>query len=440
MNILLVQPNYESKNSFLDSIKMKIFWSPYITLQQIATFTPKKHNIDIVDEIYQNIDYNNNYDLVGITSNTPIATRAYDVADGFRKRGIKVVLGGYHPSALPEEAIKHADSVVIGEAENSWKELLEDFENKRLKEFYHSKTPTDLTNLPPIRRDIGKFHFSTARIEATRGCPNRCEFCSISNSKIGWHVFRKKPIKNVIKELEIIPQKFITFCDTSLTIDVEYSINLFKEMKHLNKKFICYGNSNILSKNERLLKSASEAGCMLWNIGLDSVSQDSLNTSGKKFNKVEEYSTAVKKIHNYNMPVLAQFIFGFDNDDYKIFDSTIEMIDQIGIDIPAFNILTPFPGTPLFDRFVNEDRILTRDWSKYDLTNVVFEPKNMSSLELENGFIDIVKKYHNYPNLIKRQIKSMKLGFNSTIGTFFQNIFEIGGYKKYLNQRLNSEN
>ena len=435
MKILLVQPNYSLGDGFLDRLKIKLFWTPYITLQQIATITPEKHTIEILDETFHRIDFDREYDLVGITVCTPSAPKAYEIADRFRESGVPVVLGGYHPSALPMEAKQHADSVVIGEAENSWPVLLKDLENNRLREFYHSKTPSDLSDLPPIRRDIGGSHFTAARIEATRGCPNRCEFCSISNSKIGWHVFRKKPVENVIRELNLIPQKFLVFCDTSLTIDVKYTISLFEEMKHLNKKFICYGNCNILNRNERLLKLAKEAGCTLWNIGFDSVSQEALDGAGKKINKVEEYASVVKKIHDHGMAVLAQFIFGFDAENKEIFDTTIDTVNKVGIDIPAFNILTPFPGTPLYDRLNNERRILIKDWSKYDLTHVVFKPKNISSQELQEGFYQVVERFHNYPNFIKRELKSMKLGFSTSFVAFFQNIYEIGGYKKILSLR-----
>lgn len=439
MKILLIQPNYALGDSFFDRLKMKLFMSPYITLQQIATITPKKHTVDLLDETFHKIDFYKEYDLVGITSCTPSAPNAYGIADRFRKLGIPVVLGGYHPSALPEEAIQHSDSVVIGEAENSWPVLLRDLENNSLKKFYHSKIQPDLSNLPPIKRDIGESNFATARVEATRGCPNRCEFCSISNSKIGWHIFRKKPIENVIKELELIPQKFIVFCDTSLTIDVDYSISLFKEMKHLNKRFMCYGSCNVLSKNDKLIKYAREAGCILWNIGFDSVSKEALESANKKINKVEEYGSVVNNIHDYGMAVLAQLIFGFDTEKKDIFDSTIETIRQVEMDIPVFNVLTPYPGTPLYDRLSKEGRILTHDWSKYDLTKVVFQPKNMSPQELEDGCYYVVEKFHNYPDLIKRELNSMKLGFSTSFFTFFQNINETGGYKTIIKQRASNK-
>ena len=199
MNILLVDPNYSLDNGTFEKLKIRLFGTPYITLQQIATVTPKKHSIKILDETFEKIVFNKEYDLVGITCCTPSAPRAYEIADKFRNLGVNVILGGYHPSGLPEEALQHADSVVVGEAENSWPVLIKDLENNSLKKIYHSKKPADLSCFEPIRRDIGKSNFATARIEATRGCPIRCEFCSISNSKIGWHIFRKKPVKNVIK-------------------------------------------------------------------------------------------------------------------------------------------------------------------------------------------------------------------------------------------------
>jgi len=432
MNILLIQPNYESKLGFLDKLRLKIAFNPYVTLQQIATITPEKHIVSLLDETFQQIDFNEEYDLVGITCCTPSAPRAYKIADEFRRKGMKVVLGGYHPSALPEEAKQHADSVVVGESENSWPLLLKDLEKNQLRPFYHSKKPVDLNDLPPLKRNIGEYNSTAARLEATRGCPYRCEFCSISNSEIGWHVFRKKPVENVIREIQSIPQKFLTFSDASLTIDTNYTKSLFKKMRHLNKKFICYGNAHVLNKDDELLELAKEAGCYMWNVGFESISQEALNNIGKKTNKIEEYVSAVKKIKDYDTAVLGQFILGFDTDTIDIFDSTIEAIYDINVTVPSINILTPYPGTPLFERLNNEGRILTKDWTKYTLCDVVFQPKQMSPQELLDGFHKVVKKFHNIPNMIQRDLKSIKLGFFPLVGVISENLYERGGYKKIL--------
>ena len=428
MKILLIQPNYATKLNILQKINIKFTYNPYITLQQIATITPNNHSIQIIDEAFQPIDFNEEVDIVGITCCTPSAPRAYQIADEYQKRGVTVVLGGYHPSALPKEAKQHADSVVIGEAEISWLLLLQDYEKNQLKPFYHSKKSVNLDNLPQLKRNIGDYVFSMARIEATRGCPYKCDFCSISNSKIGWHHFRKKPIDKVIEEIQTIPQKTLIFCDTSLTIDIDYTKSLFIEMKQFNKKFICYGNAHVLNQDEELLQLAKEAGCLFWNIGFESISQDALNSTGKKTNKVKDYFSVVKKIHGYQMAIIGQFILGFDTDTIEIFDTTIEMVNNLEIDAPSINILTPFPGTPLYNRLEKEGRILTKDWEKYTLLDVVFQPKQMSPQELLDGFKKVVKTYYSLSNIIKRDMRSIRLGFSPFVGVVMENLYERGIY------------
>ncbi len=435
MDILLIQPSYKSRLSFLDKLKLKLIFNPYITLQQIATITPGKHTVSLLDETFQKIDFNEKYDLVGVTCCTPSAPRAYQIADKFRSRGMKVVLGGYHPSALPKEAKQHADSIVIGESENSWPLLLSDLEKNRLCAFYHSKKPVDLNSIPNLKRNIGEPKSIQARIEASRGCPYRCEFCSISNSRIGWHVFRKKSIDKIVGELKAIPQKFITFSDSSLTIDVNYTKALFKEMKHLNKKFICYGNVDVLNKDEELLRLAKAAGCQMFNVGFESVSQEALNSIGKNTNKIEEYSSAVEKIKDHNIAVIGQFILGFDTDTKDIFDLTIKAIRDIGVTVPSINILTPYPGTPFFERLNREGRILTKDWTKYTLCDVVFQPKQMLPEELSDGFHKVVRKFHSISNMITRDLKSIKLGFYPLSNVISENIYERGCYTKIFRKK-----
>lgn len=431
MKILLIQPNYAPESGFLDILALKLYTAPYITLQHIASITPENHSVELLDEVFHQIDFTKEYDLVGITCCTPTAPRAYEIADKYRRRGIKVVLGGYHSSALPQEAKEHADSVVIGEAENSWPMLLKDLEKNQLRPFYYPEKPADLANIPALKQDIGEHAFLTTRVEATRGCPYRCEFCSLSNINIGWHVFRKKPVENIIRELQSIPQKMLIFCDASLTIDRDYTKSIFKEMRYLNKKFTCYGNAHILNRDDKLLQLAKEAGCIMWNIGFESITQETVYSMGKKTQKVKEYISVVKKIHDHGMAIIGNFIFGFDSDTMDIFDTTAETIDNLGIDAPSINILVPYPGTPLFDRFEREGRILTKDWSQYTLDNVVFQPKNMSKEELLDGAHMVAKHFYMHSNVIKRCLKSIiKLGFYPSIGAIGQNLYARGFYKK----------
>ncbi|UCD14385.1 MAG: B12-binding domain-containing radical SAM protein, partial [Thermoplasmatales archaeon] len=263
-------------------------------------------------------------------------------------------------------------------------------------------------------------------IEATRGCPYRCDFCQESNVLYG-SIFRTRPKEDVIKEIKSLSQRFLFFCDASMTIDVSYTKALFKSMKDLNKKFICEGNADVLAKDEELLKLSYEAGCIEWTVGFESLNQQTLNGVHKKTNKIEDYALVVEKIHKYKMAVLGNFIFGFDQDNPDVFEIAQEDIIKLGLDSARFAILTPYPGTPLFKKLEAEGRILTRDWSKYNRKNVVFEPKNMSKEDLQNGFIKVSSNINSIPNLICRDFRSLKLGFHPFLATVGRNV------ENYLN-------
>jgi radical SAM superfamily enzyme YgiQ (UPF0313 family) len=405
MKILLVQPRITHIPSkiyhFLGKINNKLF-VPSLTLEQLAALTPEQHDIHIIDErIGQKIRFNNYYDVVGISPITSCVNRAYEIADRFRKQDVPVILGGHHPSALPKEAKQHADSVLIGEAEYTWPQLLADLEKHRLKKFYHQDQIVNPNDIPAANREYTKGKYFFAALQATRGCPNRCEFCAISYMKLG-AVYRERPIENVIEEIRTIPQHVLYFYDASLTTNPSYSKALFKEMgEEFNRTFSCNGNVNVLERDEELLKLASDAGCSRWYIGFESFSQDNINLIGKKSNKIETYAPAIKKIRDYGMDVTGLFMFGLDYDTPEVFRSTLEIINHdLELSVADFYCLTPFPGTPLFHRMEKEGRILTKDWSKYHIDNVVIQPKNMTSEELLEGVHWIRKEFYGIQNLI----------------------------------------
>lgn len=425
MDILLVQPFIFPEAEILSKKKALFytivhkhfkniaFLDNYLHLQQVAAVTPQKHSIKFIDERFNQIDFDINCNLVGITCVTGYATHAYNIADGFRKRGKKVVLGGPHPSALPNEAIQHADSVVIGEAEESWPQLLKDFEQGKMKTFYKQEKPVDPRLIPPPRRDIIKPHFfPVARIQATRGCPEYCDFCAIRNTE--GSSLRKRSIENIINEIKSIPQKFLKFSDASLTTDPEYTKQLFSEMKGLKKKFTCFGNQDVLYRDEELLKISKDAGCIGWYIGFESINQKTIDKLGKP-NKVENYIDTVKKIHSYRMAVAGSFIFGFEEDTIETFQKTLQMMNKMEIDLIEINELTPFPGTPLYKRLEKEERIINKNWFNYREgqpgTVPVFKPKNMSAEELRNNTNIIFRKWYMARNSAKRMAKSIRYGF-----------------------------
>jgi radical SAM superfamily enzyme YgiQ (UPF0313 family) len=428
MKIIFVNPSSSEfqENKIYFSIINKILWSviasPPLTFQMLAAVTPEEHQMKLIDERYQKIDFNEECDLVGISSTTPCTVRAYEIADEFRKRGIKVVLGGWHPSALPHEAKQHSDAVVIGDAEESWPQLLKDIESEKLKPFY--ERPVNLKTIPAAERKrlLHNGGCFLEEIQATRGCNMSCKYCAVTNSKYGYKV-RFRPIENVIEEIRSTPQKSFYFNDSSLTLNPKYTKQLFKAMKGLNKKFSCNGNIGILCHDDELLKLANEAGCIEWAIGFESISQESLHLIGKRTNKVEEFVSTIDKIHKFGMGVKGNFMFGMDGDHPDIFDKTIDAICDWELDLASFSILIPFPGTPLFESLEKEKRILTNDWSKYDTGHVVFQPKHMSPQELLDETTRVRKTFCSTYNNITRSVKCLKFGPYSFLTTGLANFF-----------------
>ena len=381
---------------------------PTLYARQLAAITPKKHSVEVVDERYSTINFEEKYDIVLINFNFSSVMRAYEIADTFRRKSIPVVLSGWYASAVPEEAKIHADSVLMGKGELSWLKLLDDFEKNNLKPFYQPTKYDNSIKIPPTNVDIPGFVI-TGAIEATRGCPYRCEFCPEAIVP-GDSQYYARPVDEVIAEIKSIPQKTLMFYDNSLTINPGYSKSLFKKMKALNKKFFCNGNSDVLARDKELVRLSKEAGCVSWLVGFESISQKTLDEIGKTSNRVEEYFQAVKNIHGHGMAVIGSFMFGFDSDTKDVFDETLKTIKELEIDVADFCILTPVIGTPVFNKLEKEGRILTKDWSKYDMKNVAFEPKNMTPEELLQGVRRMYIEFYSTSYTVKRVVKSLRLG------------------------------
>jgi radical SAM superfamily enzyme YgiQ (UPF0313 family) len=413
MKILLISPHIGVKKNRLS----KFTNYQNLALQQIAALTPDKHEVELINEINKKIDFEEECDIVGISCFTSNSLRGYEIADKFRKREIIVVFGGYHPTALPYEAKQHADSVVVGEAEGTWPQLLIDFENGKLKPFYYQINPVDPRLIPTAKR-FNQNKIRNSAIQATRGCPINCEFCAMH--LVEGTKFRGRPINNVIEEIQSIKSRGLFFVDASLTINPGYTKALFKEMKGLDKKFSCFGNINVLAKDDELLKLAYEAGCKKWFIGFESVSQETINSINKKTNKIDEYDIAIKKIKNHGMMITGLFMYGFDNDTPKVFNQTLQVLSELHLDSASFSIVTPYPGTYLFKKLDKEGRILTRDWSKYNEGNVVFTPKNMSEKILFQGVKKASMNYYSFSNSFKRCF----LKNNSNLSQIRKNFFE----------------
>ena len=413
MKILLIFPRIEhGATTYSDkgSWSSILFGYPIITLPHLAGITPRQHTVNIVNENYEDIDFDEPADLVGITSYTMTAPRVYEIADELRRRGKKVVLGGYHPTAMPQEAIQHADSVVLGEAELTWPEVLHDAERGGLKQFYGPNPDFDMAAIPPIRRDLIRQNPMIGAVQSTRGCPNQCEFCAIAS--FCKHAVKQRPVKNVVEEIMQMPNRIFVIHDPSLTVNPAYSRELFKELirQKVHKGWVSNGNSNVLGKiDDEFLNLAKKSGCVEWFVGFESVSQASLNGIKKTVNKVEDFKKTIKRLHNHGMAVQGGIIFGFDQDTPEIFDLTLEKMYEWELDVVEINILTPFPGTPLYDRLEQEGRIVSKDWKRYNQVDVVFKPKQMTEKELFEGSRKVAKQFYSVPNVIKRAVRTFSI-------------------------------
>ncbi len=391
--------------------RFKKGYMPFLTLPLLKALTPEHVKVDILDETIDEINFDQKVDLVGITALTLNVKRGYEIASEFRKRGIPVVMGGHHASALPHEALQHADSVVIGEAENVWEELIQDFEDKKLKSIYKSDTLFDLKI--SVIPDYSCFDFDRYLkpygskgpffpIQATRGCPFNCDFCSVT-SFFG-HTFRTKPIGLVLKEMQRHKTGYYFFVDDNIIGQIEYAKELFRALVPLKIKWLGQFSTNML-RHPDLVKLAADSGCLAAYIGIESLSDDNLKGVKKGFNRVKDYPELFELLNKNGIRPFASLIFGFDNDDEEVFDKTVDFLIQNKAGKAYFYILTPLPGTQLYERLEKEGRFITKDWSKYDGAHVVFRPALMSPKKIEEGLWRAYQKFFTLPKILTRNLR-----------------------------------
>jgi radical SAM superfamily enzyme YgiQ (UPF0313 family) len=399
MKLYLIHPdpNYYERQ---ESKERKSLFPP-LGLLQVAGLTPPDIEIKLTDEAVEDIDFDYPANLVGISFNTASAIRAFDIAKEFRKRGAKVVMGGAHPSMMPEECAQYADAVCIGEAECYWTRLLEDAEKGNLQKFYRCEGFPPLQGVPFPRRDLldPQKYAVFYTVQTTRGCPYNCEFCSVT--RFFGRTYRTRPVEEVIREVEQLSGKIIIFVDDNILGNPNYAKELFKALIPLKKIWLSQGSIN-MTKDEELLRLAVRSGCRGLFIGFESISEEALREAGKKHNIVQEYRDAIRRLHNAGIAIIGAFIFGFDSDDKDVFKRTVDFVYKERIDLPQFSILTPLPGTALYEKMEKEGRIFSKDWSKYTGNHCVYYPKNMTPEELEAGLEWAYKEMCNFLPLLRR--------------------------------------
>jgi radical SAM superfamily enzyme YgiQ (UPF0313 family) len=376
-----------------------------ITMPYLAARVPPHWDVIHVDEEAEDIVWNLKVDVVGLTFHTPSAIHAYEIAARFRAGGACVVMGGPHVTLLPEEASQYANVIFIGEAEGIWEEFLDNFETGSYLPVYRRKEAPSLQNIPQARKDLFHRRDHTAGVLfATRGCPSQCEFCTIA--VMYPHRHRTRPIPEVASEFTSFKGKVIIFWDDNIAGNLAYAGDLFEAIAPARKWWSSQVSIHA-ARDDGFLESAARSGCKQLFLGLESISQQSMAEVNKGFNRVDEYSLLIERIHSYGMAVQVGIVFGFDHDTTMIFEKTLEFLEEVGVQNATFNILTPFPGTPLFRKLEGEDRILTRDWSKYNSRNhVVYQPKQMSVNELLAGFQYANERFYSLPSIAKRLSRS----------------------------------
>lgn len=341
--------------------------------------------VTLVDGSVSRIPVDERFDLVAISLITGMATKGYALADHFRARGATVVLGGVHVSLLPEEARRHADTIVIGYAEQTWPRLLRDWKAGHLQPVYEHRGPAVIGGLPFPRRDLQKrFGYAMPRtVNATRGCRQTCDFCVAPAVPLGWST---RPVKEVVDEIRALRGNTFVFHDLNLTDDVDYAKDLFKAIRPLKKR---WGGlvSTTVARDGGLLDLMAEAGCSYLLIGFETVNPPALRGMRKRFNLPDRYRDVIDALHARNIVVQGCFIFGLDDDTPDVFGRTVAAIEELRIDIPRFALYTPFPNTAAYQRLRSEGRILHEEWRYYDTQHVVIRPRHMSPEELDRGFI-----------------------------------------------------
>ncbi|MDH5681558.1 MAG: B12-binding domain-containing radical SAM protein [Spirochaetota bacterium] len=396
MKIELIEPLSKKKKAW-----RRVPLTP-TSILQIAGLTPPEIELSITDEKYDQVDFDKKVDLVGISARTTCVSRAYEIADEYRKRGVKVVLGGMHPTILPDEAIQHADAVVVGEAENVWHNVIKDAQNDSLRSFYQSDDYSDMKGLPYPRRDLldQNRYTEVYSLQFSRGCPYKCNFCTVSRFYGGKYRFR--PVEDVISEIKQVDTKYIFFIDDNIAGNQRYAKELLNAIIPLKKKWV--GQITITAaKNKDFVKLMADSGCISIFVGFESLSEQSLKESSKNHNKIEHYEKAIANLQNHGIFPVAAFVFGFDNDDKYIFEKTADFGYKNKVGFMNFNILTPYPGTDLYHELNKENRLHSKDWwLNNDWSDVLYEPKLMTSDELLNGCNLLHKEFSRYSSLARR--------------------------------------
>jgi radical SAM superfamily enzyme YgiQ (UPF0313 family) len=401
---------------------------PPITGIHLAAITPEQYEVRVIHQQVQAIDYDTDADLIALSFFSGFAPEAYRIAQKFKSRGKIVVAGGPHVTFWPEEALKYCDSVLLNEAGSAWPQLLVDAEQGVLKDIYYGK-PLPLDGIPVPRYDLLPDSFFVKKvIQATRGCPFTCSFCTVPSLNPG---FRVKPVAEIIENVKYDnfkhwwQRKVVWFWDDNLTAKRAYIKELLREMIPLKRWWLTQASMDI-AKDEELLDLMQKSGCIGVFFGIETFGEESLKDAHKRQNKVQYYKDAIEAMHRHGIAVMAGFIAGFDGDTRESVEDMAHRLYEIGVDVPFLSVLTPFKGTPLYSKMLDEGRMIEdRGWEFYNGYNVTFHPNQMSADELLEAHRSLWKTGFSFKYSMKRIVRSL---FRLRLGAIFLSVAMNGFY------------
>ena len=374
-----------------------------ITLALLAALVPSELNAEVViyDETAETIPLDTDADVIAITCITGTASRCYRYADYFRSLGKTVLLGGVHPTLMPDEAADHCDALMLGLGEKTFPQALLDVRDGCLKSVYRGEGCMDISKRPLPRKDLlkKKAYITLNTVEAVRGCNHACTFCAYP-AAFGRHVITR-PVEDVIAEIKTFKGKAVVFPDVNLIADVKYAKELFTAMIPLKKWWFGL-TTTAIGHNDELLEIFRKSGCKGLLIGFESVNQETQKDIHKGQNHVDEYRGLMDKLHRQGIMVMGCFAFGADGDGPDVFDRTVQLCVDAKIDLPRFSVITPFPNTPFYRELEEQGRITERDWAMYDVEHCVYQPKQMTKEELETGIAKAWKQAYSVKNMWRR--------------------------------------
>lgn len=416
---------------------------PRLGLGILAALTPPDDEVVYTDDVIRPFDLERDVkdvDLVGISVDSKTARRSYDIAAAYRRRGVKVVLGGIHPTAMPDEAMEHADAVVVKEAEDAWPEVLRDFKRGELRRLYRPELPS-LAGRPHARRDLfrSRKYIPFQVVQTMRGCPYPCEFCSVSTAN--GTSMRFRPADDVLDELGRLG-KLILFADDNVMIHRAYSKDLFTRMIPLRKHWVGQCSLAAVKRLENIELMAA-SGCKALFIGFESVDEDTVRFTGKRQNRPSQYKETMEMLHEHGISTWGSFVFGFDTDDREVFDRTVELGIEMQLTMALFAILTPYPGTQLYRRLQAEGRLTDERWwlrRDHDAGSPYYVPTRMSREELREGWVRAWTRFYSPSSIWRRWTVRRESSWMQMLGYLPLNVMQnrlahhkiAGGHQRWI--------